>query len=120
MGFKIGSSKSFAFYATKNQKNYKKTQKRHSYPFKIEQGKFPENLSKLVPHYLDQEYLSPQTGQKLTYSVKNKSWSYEIKGVLHFAAQSYFTLSADDVKITSLPAIDIVGENHKIISLRTE
>lgn len=88
--------------------------------YKIEHGVFPEKLSKLVPLYLDQEYVSPQTGQKLAYSVKDISWCYEVNGVHNLAAQSYFTLSADDVTLTSLPAIDIVGKDHRIISLKSE
>ena len=88
--------------------------------YKIEHGVFPEKLSKLVPLYLDQEYVSPQTGQKLAYSVKDKCWCYEVNGVHNLAAQSCFTLSADDVTLTSLPAIDIVGKDHRIISLKSE
>ena len=88
--------------------------------YKIEHGVFPEKLSKLVPLYLDQEYVSPQTGQKLAYSVKDKSWCYEVNGVHSLAARSCFTLSADDKTLTSLPAIDIVGKDHRIISLKSE
>ena len=86
----------------------------------IEHGKLPEKLSALVPHYLEKEYVSPQTGQKLTYSVKDISWCYEVNGVHNLAAQSCFTLSADDVTLTSLRAIDIVGKDHRIISLKSE
>ena len=86
----------------------------------IEHDKLPEKLSALVPHYLEKEYVSPQTGQKLAYSVKDKGWCYEVNGVHNLAAQSYFTLSADDVTLTSLPAMDIVGKDHRIISLKSE
>ena len=86
----------------------------------IEHGKLPEKLSALVPHYLEKEYVSPQTGHKLAYSVKDKCWCYEVNGVHNLAAQSYFTLSADDVTLTSLRAIDIVGKDHRIISLKSE
>ena len=86
----------------------------------IEHGKLPEKLSALVPHYLEKEYVSPQTGQKLTYRVKDISWCYEVNGVHSLAARSCFTLSADDKTLTSLPAIDIVGKDHRIISLKSE
>ena len=53
--------------------------------YKIEHGKYPDKLSDLVPNYLPGEYVSPSTGRKLDYSVK----------------ETNFTLSADDSSITS-------------------
>ena len=53
--------------------------------YKIEHGKYPGKLSELVPNYLPKEYVSPSTGKKLDYAVKNAN----------------FTLSADGISITS-------------------
>ena len=53
--------------------------------YRIEQGKYPEKLSELVPGYLPREYVSPHTGKKLGYSV----------------TKANFTLSSDGTTITS-------------------
>ena len=53
--------------------------------YKIEHGKYPEELSGLVPSYLPKEYFSPSTGKKLNYSVKGTN----------------FILSSDGITITS-------------------
>ena len=53
--------------------------------YKMENGKYPEKLSELVPRYLSGEYVSPCTGERLDYSVKDAD----------------FTLSSDGRIITS-------------------
>ena len=53
--------------------------------YKIEHGKYPTKLSNLIPHYLPREYVSPYTGKKLDYSIK----------------ETNFTLSSDGITITS-------------------
>ena len=53
--------------------------------YKIEHGNFPAKLSELIPRYLPKEYVSPYTGKKLDYAVKNAN----------------FTFSADGISITS-------------------
>ena len=53
--------------------------------YKIEHGKYPEELSGLVPSYLPKEYFSPSTGKKLNYSLKGTN----------------FILSSDGITITS-------------------
>ena len=53
--------------------------------YKIEHGKYPGKLSELVPNYLPKEYVSPSTGKKLDYAVKNAN----------------FTLVVDESSITS-------------------
>ena len=53
--------------------------------YKIECGKYPEELSELVPNYLPKEYFSPSTGKKFDYSVKGTN----------------FILSSDGITITS-------------------
>jgi hypothetical protein len=53
--------------------------------FKIEKGEYPQKLSELVPCYLPKEYVSPYTGKKLNYILKD----------------GFFTLASDDRTITS-------------------
>ena len=53
--------------------------------FKIEKGEYPQKLSELVPRYLPKEYVSPYTGKKLNYILKD----------------GFFTLASDDRTITS-------------------
>jgi hypothetical protein len=53
--------------------------------YKIEHGKYPEELSGLVHSYLPKEYFSPSTGKKLNYSLKGTN----------------FILSSDGITITS-------------------
>ncbi len=53
--------------------------------FKIEKGEYPQKLSELVPRYLPKEYVSPYTGKKLNYTLKD----------------GFFTLASDDQTITS-------------------
>ena len=52
---------------------------------KIEKGEYPQKLSELIPCYLPKEYVSPYTGKKLNYILKD----------------GFFTLSSDDRTITS-------------------
>ena len=53
--------------------------------YKIEHGNFPAKLSELIPRYLPKEYVSPYTGKKLNYILKD----------------GFFTLVSDDRTITS-------------------
>ena len=53
--------------------------------YRIEHGKYPANLSLLVPHYLPKEYVSPTSGRNLSYSLQG----------------GLFTLAAENVTITA-------------------
>ena len=48
--------------------------------YKIEHGKYPDKLSELVPNYLPREYVSPSTGKKLDYSVKETNFTLSVDG----------------------------------------
>ncbi|MBE6393938.1 MAG: hypothetical protein E7044_07790 [Lentisphaerae bacterium] len=48
--------------------------------YKIEHGKYPDKLSELVPNYLPKEYVSPSTGKKLDYSVKETNFTLVVDG----------------------------------------
>ena len=43
--------------------------------YQVEHGKYPADLSELVPAYLPEKYISPYSGKKLEYSVKNDTAS---------------------------------------------
>ena len=53
--------------------------------YKIEHGKYPGKLSELVPRYLTKEYVSPYSGKKLTYTLK----------------EGTFILRSDSITVTS-------------------
>ena len=61
--------------------------------YKIEHGKYPQKLSELVPRYLAKEYVSPDTGKKLAYSVKEYA--------VNATEGTEFTLSSGKNSITS-------------------
>ena len=48
--------------------------------YRIEHGKYPEKLSQLVPHYLEKEYCSPETGKAFTYIVKDGEFTLASDG----------------------------------------
>ena len=39
--------------------------------YRAEHGRYPARLADLVPRYLEKEYLSPETGKKLAYTLKD-------------------------------------------------
>jgi len=39
--------------------------------YRAEHGRYPARLADLVPRYLEKEYLSPETGKKLSYTLKD-------------------------------------------------
>jgi len=39
--------------------------------YRAEHGRYPARLADLVPRYLEKEYLSPETGKKLAYALKD-------------------------------------------------
>mgnify|MGYP003523473649 CR=1 FL=1 len=82
---RVDSLKEYFLKFTKGSLHFEEFWALKDVSFKIEKGEYPQKLSELVPRYLPKKYVSPYTGKKLNYILKD----------------GFFTLASDDRTITS-------------------